>query len=76
MASDRKRCPMNFNQFCGAQCAWFNVEVGRCQMLEEFSGLTQATGRLTSSVNDNTRELKTLVEPLKALTRGAKNDLR
>jgi len=58
---------MDFKQFCGSQCAWYNAEAKRCQMLEEVNELTNVTGRLTNSVNDTTRTLTSLVEPLRGL---------
>jgi hypothetical protein len=76
MAVNKPRCPMNFKQFCGSQCAWFNGDAQRCQMLEEHSELANVYGRLVVSVNDIKRTIDTLVEPLKGLTKERKNDLR
>jgi len=71
--SNRPRCPFDFKQFCGAQCAWYNHSAARCQMLEEVSGLANVNGRLTSSVNDVNKTIQTLVEPLRGVLRGKRD---
>ena len=76
MALNRPRCPMDFKQFCGAQCAWFSLTAKRCMMLEEVSGLSAATGRLTSTVDNNNKILDGVAKTLLSLVKEKRDDLR
>ena len=74
MATNKPRCPFEFKQFCGAQCAWYNSSAERCQMLVEVNELASIAGRLTSSVNETNRTLTSLVEPLRGLVNKEKRN--
>jgi len=67
--SNRPRCPFDFNQFCANQCAWYNGDAKRCQMLEEVCELANVNGRLTFCVNEVNKTIQTLVEPLRGVLR-------
>ena len=76
MANNRPRCPMDFKQFCGTQCAWYYAEAKRCMMLEEVSELSAATGRLTSTVDNNNKILDGVAKTLLSLIKEKRDDLR
>jgi len=66
---------MDFKMFCGSQCAWYNGEAKRCQLLEEFSMLANVFSRLTTTIGDAKRSVDSLVEPVKGLVKEQKNGL-
>ena len=76
MALNRPRCPMDFKQFCGSQCAWYNKDAERCWMLEEISELNATTGRLTSTIDNNNKILDGVARTLLSLVKEKRDDLR
>ena len=73
--SSKPRCPFDFKNFCGSQCAWYNQSADRCWMLEEVSELNAACGRLVTAVNGNTKVVDGVAVSLLGLIKEKRNEL-
>ena len=73
MPNDRKRCPFEFKQFCGNQCAWYNASAERCWMLEEINELNVMCGRLKTSVDNNSKVLDGIASSLLSMIKEKRN---
>ena len=60
---------MDFKQFCGAQCAWYNRSAERCWLLEEVSELNATCGRLKNSVDNNSKIIDGIASSLLSMIR-------
>ena len=72
---NKPRCPMDFKNFCGSQCAWYNQTAKRCWLLEEVSDLSATLGRLTSTVDNNNKILDGVAKTLLSLVKEKRDEL-